>query len=222
MTFFASDSERLQQQLPFDRHAAVDHLMQADARLAGLIERIGPFDLELHPTHSTFAALARVIVYQQLSGRAASTIFGRVAALFGGEEAMTARVLTSLSDEELRGAGLSRPKLRALRDLGRRVLDGDLPEVEDLRRLDLDVLYERLTTVRGIGPWSVEMIAMFWFGHPDVLPTSDLGIRKGFQLVYELDELPSPPTIEDGAEPWRPFRSVASWYLWRAVDVATP
>lgn len=221
MAFFAAHDERLQPELPFDRHEAVAHLSAADPHLAALIERVGAYDLTLHPIHNTFAAVARVIVYQQLSGRAAGTIFGRVAALFGGEDSMSARALEDLSDEQLRAAGLSRGKLAALRDLARFARDGNLPVAKDLRQMEFDELHDILTNVRGVGPWSVEMIAMFWLGHPDILPTTDLGIRKGYQLLRALPDLPSPSDLVIGSEPWRPYRSVAAWYLWRAVDTAT-
>lgn len=212
----------LQPPLPFDANAALDHLALSDPALAELIGRVGPLELKLRPIASPFAALARIIIYQQLSGKAASTIFGRVLDLVGGPAYFDAEAAAALHDDDLRSAGVSRPKLRALRDLVEHSLRGEIPDADVLRGMDIEELYRVLTRVKGVGKWSVDMMAIFWLGHPDVLPLNDLGIRKGFQLVFSLDDLPGPEAMLERAEPWRPYRSVASWYLWRAVDTVVP
>ncbi|HEU4697694.1 MAG TPA: DNA-3-methyladenine glycosylase [Gemmatimonadales bacterium] len=204
--------------LAFDPEEAVRHLGTRDARLRRLIARVGGFTLRPEPTQSLFQALARSIVYQQLAGRAAATIHGRVQALFPDGRLEPAALL-ALPDESLRGAGLSAAKLAALQDLARKTLDGTVPTMPRLRRLDDEEIIERLTTVRGIGRWTVEMLLMFRLGRPDVLPLGDLGVRKGFQLTYGLDELPTPDELRERAERWRPYRSVGSWYMWRATEL---
>jgi len=193
-------------------------LAKADPVMAALIAEAGPCTLE--PRHDApFPALLRAIVYQQLSGKAAATIHGRVLALFGGE-VPPPDVLLSEPEEALRAAGLSRAKTAAVRDLAQKVLDGELPMYEEAAALPDDALVERLTKVRGVGPWTVEMYLIFGLGHTDVLPVSDLGVRQGFRLRYGGDALPDATTLRAHAERWRPWRSIASWYLWRAVDLA--
>jgi methylated-DNA-[protein]-cysteine S-methyltransferase len=206
--------------LGFDPEVAVEHLRRADAPLARLIDAAGPFRLELQQTPSVFGALAEAIVYQQLTGKAAATIYGRVCALFphahGGP---TAAQILRASDEKLRGAGLSRAKLLALRDLARRAAAGTIPNLAEIHGMEDDAIVERLTAVRGIGRWTVEMLLIFRLGRPDVLPADDYGVRKGFALTYRKRELPNRKELETRAERWRPYRSVASWYLWRAVEL---
>ena len=202
---------------PYDLTAATAHLADRDPVLKELIEHVGPCGLQLRPQVEPFAALLRSIVYQQLSGKAAATIYGRVAALFSAEHP-TPSALLALSEEDLRGAGLSRAKTAAARDLAARTLAGDVPDRAMLDQLDNDDIVQRLTQVRGIGPWTVEMLLIFYLGRPDVLPTTDLGVRKGFQRAYALDALPHPNDLRAHGAAWRPYRSVASWYLWRAAD----
>lgn len=205
----------------FDVASALKHLRRADPELARLIDSVGAFRMQVEPTPNLFAALAEAIVYQQLSGKAAATIYGRVCALFPQRPpGPSARRIAGVSDEALRGAGVSRPKILALRDLARCDLAGVVPSFAEARDLDDATLIERLTQVRGIGRWTVEMLLMFRLGRADVLPVDDYGIRKGFALTYDLDDLPSRQQLEEHGERWRPFRSVASWYLWRAVDLA--
>jgi methylated-DNA-[protein]-cysteine S-methyltransferase len=210
--------------LPFDAEAAVRQLSAADAVLAKQIAKTGAFRLELKETEGTFAALAEAVVYQQLSGRAAATIFGRVRALYPNGHLDPKRLLGS-NDEALRGAGLSAAKLASLRDLATKTIDGAIPTLAELDRMDDEAIVERLTTVRGVGRWTVEMLLMFRLGRPDVLPLADYGVKKGFARLflkgrtkYGPDELPTPAALTARAERWRPFRSVASWYLWRALE----
>jgi methylated-DNA-[protein]-cysteine S-methyltransferase len=212
-----------QETLPYDRQAALAHLTGADPVLAAHLAKIGDFTLALKQTEGVFSALAEAIVYQQLSGKAAATIYGRVRALLPKGQ-VDARALTLTSDDDLRRAGLSRSKLAALRDLSERTLAGNVPTLAQLRRLDDEAIVEKLTEVRGIGRWTVEMLLIFRLGRPDVLPVADYGIKKGYARVFhrgkKKDELPTADDLTRRGERWRPFRSVASWYLWRALDEA--
>ncbi|HEY5316672.1 MAG TPA: methylated-DNA--[protein]-cysteine S-methyltransferase [Solirubrobacteraceae bacterium] len=209
---------RAEPELGFDAAAAAAHLTKSDARLARIIARVGPPRIRLAATQSTFEALAESIVYQQLTGKAAATIHGRLRALFPRRR-VRPELLLAHADDALRGAGLSRGKVLALRDLAARTLDGTVPPVRALHALDDAAIVERLVTVRGIGRWTVEMLLIFRLGRPDVLPVGDYGVRHGFQLAYGKRALPTPAELERFGERWRPFRTVASWYLWRAVDL---
>jgi methylated-DNA-[protein]-cysteine S-methyltransferase len=218
----ASASQRAaggQGALPFDAQEAVAHLRARDARLARVIDGAGPLRLELAHTHSTFEALARSIVFQQLAGKAAAAIHGRLCALFPRKR-LRAEAIADASDALLRGAGLSRGKILALRDLAAKTLDGTVPAVRALHAMNDDAIVERLVQVRGIGRWTVEMLLIFRLGRPDVLPVGDFGVRHGFQLTYRKRALPTPKELARHAEKWRPFRTVASWYMWRAVELA--
>jgi O-6-methylguanine DNA methyltransferase len=201
-----------------DAAIAVAHLRKVDPTLGKLIDRIGPYRLEVEATSNLFAALARTICYQQLTGKAAATIFGRVCELFPGRR-LSAEKLLEIPDSALRAAGLSGSKLLSLRDLARRTLAGELPTLAEARRLPNEELVERLTVVRGIGRWSVEMLLIFRLGRPDVLPLDDYGIKKGFAVAFKKSELPSGKELEARGLRWRPYRSVASWYLWRAAEL---
>ena len=201
----------------YDPVVATAALRTADRRLGRLIDTVGPMTLRVEPTQSLFAALARSIVYQQLSGRAAATIHGRVLALFPRRRIGPAALL-ALTTEQLRAAGLSAAKTAALQDLAIKTLDGTVPTLGRVRRMPDEEIIERLVQVRGVGRWTVEMLLIFRLGRPDVLPVTDLGVRKGFAAVLKLDELPDAETMTRRAERWRPWRSVASWYLWRAAD----
>ncbi len=207
--------------LGFDPKVALKHVRASDPALTRVIDAVGPFDLELRKTASLFTALAEAIVYQQLTGKAAATIFGRVCALVPRtRQGPTARGILSVSDAKLRGAGLSRAKLFALRDLARKTVDGEIPKLAEARRMEDEALIERLTEVRGIGRWTVEMLLIFRLGRPDVLPADDYGIRKGFAAAFRKRELPTPKELEKRGERWKPYRTVASWYLWRAAERA--
>jgi methylated-DNA-[protein]-cysteine S-methyltransferase len=203
--------------VPYDAVAALGHLRKADPQLGALIDRVGAFRLELQKPRKTFEALAESIVYQQLTGKAAATIWGRVKERLGG--AVTAEAVAAASDATLRGAGLSGAKAAALRDLSARTLAGTVPPLPRLRRMDDEAIVEQLSEVRGIGRWTVEMLLIFGLGRPDVLPVDDYGVRKGFGRAFRTKELPKPREVAERGERWRPWRSVASWYLWRANDL---
>ncbi len=202
----------------FDPDVALAHLRSSDAALARLIDLIGPFRMRLEPTKSVFSALARAIVYQQLSGKAAATIFARLLALFPGPSGLTPERLLATSDETLRSAGLSRSKLLSLRDLAARAEAGEIPTLARIRRMPNEEIIETLTEVRGIGRWTVEMLLMFRLGRPDVLPLDDYGIKKGFAAAFGKRDLPSRAELEKRGQRWAPYRTVASWYLWRVLD----
>ncbi len=205
----------------FDPVIALAHLRTCDAALAKLIDRVGPFAMELKSASSLFDVLAEAIVYQQLHARAAASIHARVRALIPGTRGIAAaRALAGVPDEALRGAGLSRSKLLALRDLAAKTLDGHLPTIAKARRMDDEALIGHLTHVRGIGRWTAQMLLMFRLGRPGVLPVGDYGIRKGFGAAFRKREMPTPAEVEKRGERWRPYRSVASWYLWRAAEPA--
>jgi DNA-3-methyladenine glycosylase II len=205
--------------LTYDPEAACRHLVAADPLLAGLIARVGEFTMRPAPTQSLFAALLRSIVYQQLTGKAAATILGRVIRLFAPRRFPTPDDLLQIAPERLRQAGLSANKTAALRDLAAKTLDGTVPPLARIRRMDDEEIIEHLTAVRGIGRWTVEMLLIFRLGRPDVLPVADLGVRKGFALTFRKGRLPDAGTLLRRGERWRPYRSVASWYLWRAVEL---
>jgi 3-methyladenine DNA glycosylase/8-oxoguanine DNA glycosylase len=204
--------------LEYDPVLACRHLSDADPLLGALIERVGPCLLRPRRTQSLFAAVARAIVYQQLSGSAAATILGRVQALYAPKRFPTPLDILATPPERLRAAGLSTAKTAALRDLAERSLDGTVPTMRRARLMEDEEVIERLVQVRGVGRWTAEMLLMFRLGRGDVLPVSDLGIRKGFALTFGNRRLPAAITIERRAQRWRPYRSVACWYLWRALE----
>jgi DNA-3-methyladenine glycosylase II len=212
---------------PFDPEEALKHLRARDAKLAALIDRVGPCTLKLDASPSPFESLLESILYQQLHGKAAASIHRRVRECFRGDPSPQA--LLSAPDEILRGCGVSGNKIKALKDLAAKTRDGTVPtHAAILKMSDADIV-ERLTEVRGIGPWTVEMLLIFRLGRPDVLPVTDYGVRKGYALTFmrvpksrpiEAADLPKPDVVSKRGERWRPFRSVASWYLWRACDLA--
>jgi DNA-3-methyladenine glycosylase II len=202
----------------YDPAVALKHLSARDPLLAKLIKRVGAFDMELRHMHNPFEALARNIIYQQLHGNAAAAIHGRVIALTGRKRLRPEDILAA-SEESLRGAGLSGAKLVALKDLAAKTLDGTVPTLARLRRMSDEEIIEHLTQVRGIGRWTVEMLLIFRLGRPDVLPVGDYAVRKGFALLQGMEEMPKPKELLNYGELWRPYRSVASWYLWRATEL---
>ncbi len=202
---------------PFDVERARQELCRADPTLGRLIESVGPFRMELKKTRSVFIALAEAVVYQQLTGRAAATIWSRVCALYPRRTPTAAGTL-AMSEEQMRSAGLSLSKTRSLRDLAAKVDAGELPGLAKLRRMDDQSIIERLTQVHGIGRWTVEMLLMFRLGRPDVLPADDYGIRKGYAVAFKKRELPGREQLEKRADRWKPYRTMASWYLWRANE----
>lgn len=207
--------------LPFDAVAAVRHLAKADPELGRLMETVGPFGVEIRGMQDPFGSLAESIVYQQLTGKAAATIYGRVAALYLPKRKLRPADVLATPEETLRAAGLSRAKTAALKDLAAKTIDGTVPTMAALATLGDDEIVERITEVRGIGRWTVEMMLLFRLGRPDVLPATDYGVRKGFARVFRKRKLPEPKAILAYGERWRPFRSVASWYLWRATELET-
>ena len=202
----------------YDPDEAVRYLSRIDPVMGRLIRGAGPYALPIRSLHNPFEDLARNIIFQQLHGRAAAAIHERVVGLFGKKKLDPQDILES-ADEPLRGAGLSGAKLAALKDLARKTLDGRVPTLARLRRMQDEEIIERLTEVRGIGRWTVEMLLIFRLGRPDVLPTGDLAVVKGFSMVYGRKELPKPKEVLHYGERWRPFRSVASWYLWRVHEL---
>jgi DNA-3-methyladenine glycosylase II len=198
--------------------AGASHLRAVDRRLASLIGHVGP--CRLRPRDSIYRSLFRSILYQQLAGSAAAAILRRVCAPFGGVIPPPATLLAAPADG-LRAAGLSRQKLAYLKDLAAHFDDGRL-RAQRLARLPDDELIAAVTAVHGVGEWTAHMLMIFCLGRPDVLPVGDYGVRKGMQQLYRLRELPKPQKMERIAAPWRPYRSIAAWYLWRSLDVAVP
>ncbi|GHG70113.1 DNA-3-methyladenine glycosylase [Comamonas sp. KCTC 72670] len=194
-------------------------LARADPAMGALMKRVGAFKLQVRPLHSPFGALAESIVYQQLHGKAAATIFGRVCERVGSGKKFTPEALLAVPEASLREAGLSANKLAALLDLARKTQAGTVPTLAKVRRMDDAALIEHFTQVRGIGQWTVEMLLIFQLERPDVLPVDDFGVRKGFMKAYGLPEMPKPKALLAYGELWRPWRSVASWYLWRASEL---
>jgi DNA-3-methyladenine glycosylase II len=207
--------------LTYDAKAAVDHLRVADPTLAAVIESVGPLTLE--PRDGAFRMLSRAIFFQQLAGPAARAILGRVLATLGTDEDnwYEPAALLSASDEQLRTAGLSRQKMAYLRDLADKFASGLLSE-DGFEDLDDEEVIHRVSAVKGIGRWTGEMFLIFSLGRPDVLPVDDLGVRRGMQIAYGLTELPKPDEMRRIAEPWRPYRSAGTWYMWRSLGVALP
>ncbi len=206
--------------LSFDPALAVRKLASKDPILGKLMKKVGPCILELKPIDSPFHALAESIAYQQLTGKAAATIFGSVLALFGSPKFLCPHEVFAISDESLRSAGLSKSKLASMKDLASKAIEGLVPEGKVLHKMDDDEIIECLTTIRGIGNWTVEMMLIFRLGRPDILPIHDYGVRKGFALTYGYDALPKPKELAEYGECWRPYRTIASWYLWRSLDLA--
>ncbi len=204
----------------FDAAKVMRELCRADRRLARIIRKVGSYPTKRPKAQHPFAVLLRAIVYQQLATKAAAAIFGRLTAL-GANGFPTPEEILAFDETTLRGAGLSRQKIAAVKDLAARTIDGTVPDLKEIRRMSEEQILERLTRVHGIGEWSVQMFLMFQLGRPDVLPINDYGLRKGFQNVFGLDDVPKPKTVLAHGERWRPYRSIASWYLWRAAETKT-
>jgi DNA-3-methyladenine glycosylase II len=197
---------------------ALAHLRDVDPKLAAVIDAVGPCTLKPARMQSPYEALLESIVYQQLTGKAAATILGRVKASIGGGGFPSPEAVLAAPDDALRAAGLSRAKTAAIKDLAAKQRDGHVPPLARLRRMDDDAIVEHLTAIRGIGRWTVEMMLIFRLGRPDVLPVHDYGVRNGFRIIYGKRALPTPVQLARHAERWRPHRTIASWYLWRAVE----
>ena len=201
-------------------HAIITHLGHVDPVMKQLIAVAGPFVMATREEHSPFEALVRAIAHQQLHGKAAQSILNRFILSCGRGSFPEPEALLALEDAALRAAGFSFSKIAALRDLATKTLSGIVPHGDALHELsDLDII-ERLTAVRGIGRWTVEMLLMFQLRRPDVLPVDDFGVRYGFRLAYGLKQMPAPKVLAMFGERWAPYRSAAAWYLWRAVDLA--
>jgi DNA-3-methyladenine glycosylase II len=201
-----------------DHEHAHQHLSATDPRMAALIARSRRYNIVPAASMRPFDALAESIAYQQLSGKAAATIFGRVRALFPKRKWLDPEQLLATPDDKLRGAGLSRAKTAALKDLAAKTIDRTVPSGRALLRMSDDEIIARLTQVRGIGRWTVEMLLLFDLGRPDVWPVDDYGVRKGFAKTFGRRKLPTPKQLMKIGEKWRPYRSVAAWYFWRALD----
>ena len=236
--------------LLYDSAKALAHLRAADPKLGALIDKVeatGGFTLKTHHARSPFHSLFEAILYQQLHGKAAATIHRRVRLIYSSAEIRAAieggadhaqfahllddplpQQLLDTPDALLRAAGVSFNKIKAMRDLAARTLDGTVPTPVAIRKLTDAEIIERLTEVRGIGSWTVEMLLIFTLGRPDVFPVSDFGVRKGFALTFmripksraiTAADLPKPEVMLNRAKRWAPYRSVAAWYMWRACDL---
>ncbi len=201
-----------------DLRRAEKELSRRDPVLGRLIKKAGPCRLEKATHFEPFESLMSSIAHQQLTGKAAETILGRLKAKLGDGEWPTAKKLAATRLPSLRSCGFSRAKGLALKDLAAKTLDGTVPTAKQLHDMPEDAIVERLTEVRGIGRWTVEMMLMFRLGRLDVLPVDDFGVRKGYSLLYRKKEMVKPKELLALGEPWRPFRSVASWYMWRALE----
>ena len=194
------------------------HLAATDPRIAQLIARSRRYDITPSLSIRPFDALAESIAYQQLSGKAAATIWGRVRALYPRKKYLDPKLVLATPDEKLCAAGLSRSKVAALKDLAVKTIDGTVPSARSLAKMTDEEIIERLITVRGIGRWTVEMLLLFDLGRRDVWPVHDYGVRKGFAKTFGRRKLPSPKQLLKLGEKWRPYRSAAAWYFWRALD----
>ncbi|XGV96899.1 MAG: DNA-3-methyladenine glycosylase [Leptolyngbya sp. BL-A-14] len=205
-----------------DYTIAIATLKQADPILAALIEQVGACTLNLgRQKGDLLYCLCESILYQQLSGKAAAAIHRRFLALYPDQESPSAADLLNTPDEDLRGAGISRPKIVYLKDLAQKTLDG-LPSMAELETMDDEAIVQTLLPIKGVGRWTVQMLLIFRLHRWDVLPVDDLGIRSGIRRTYGLAELPDKKTVERIGKPWQPYRTIASWYLWRSLDITTP
>src|SRR5262249_12451841 len=201
-----------------DHNHAHQLLSASDVRMAALITRSRRYEIQPAVSIRPFDALAESIAYQQLNGKAAATIWGRVRALYPKTKWLDPGKVLATSDETLRAAGLSRSKTAAIKDLAAKTIDGTVPSGRALLRMSDDEIIARLTQVRGIGRWTVEMLLLFDLGRPDVWPVADYGVQKGFAKTFRKRKLPRPKELMKHGEKWRPYRSIAAWYFWRALD----
>jgi DNA-3-methyladenine glycosylase II len=198
---------------------AVAHLRAADPVLDRLIERVGPCLFRRSRSNSPFQALLYAVAHQQLHGAAAKAILGRFVALYPGSDFPSPEDVRATPDRQLRAVGFSRGKIRCIRDLTAKTLEGVVPVRRVIQRLDDETVIKRLTAVHGVGRWTVEMLLMSTLGRPDVLPVDDYGIRAGFRIAFGMKSMPRPVTVRRRGERWRPYRTIASWYLWRATEL---
>src|SRR5947207_13395051 len=206
--------------LPFDLDDATKHLSASDETLAELVRSTAPFQAEMEAHQSPYEALLEAIAYQSISGKAAATIFGRVKALSATGGFPTPQEMLKFRTQALRKAGLSGAKVLAMKDLAKKTIEGVVPTLEESEKLSDEELVKRLVSVRGIGAWTVEMFLIFRLGRPDVLPIHDLGVKKGWSITYDKKHMPRPKELLAFGERWRPYRTVASWYMWRACQRA--
>lgn len=197
----------------------LNHLSGVDVNLGGLIRAVGPYGLVKETETQPFTALAQAIAHQQLHAAAARNILGRLIANVGGGVFPTPEIVVAAPDEALRAVGFSGSKIAALRDLAAKTIEGVVPDRATLEKLEDAEIIARLTEVRGIGRWTVEMLLMFHLGRPDILPVDDFGVRMGFQLTNGLRKMPAPKVLAIYGERWGPHRSAAAWYFWRAVEL---
>jgi DNA-3-methyladenine glycosylase II len=195
-------------------------LEKKDKVMARLIREVGPIDLKPDALQSPYRALVRSVVFQQLHGKAAATILGRVVDLYPGKVFPDPEDLLKTQDKKLRAAGLSYSKILAVKDIATKTIEGVVPSTRKIARMENEDIIERLTSIRGVGLWTVEMMLIFKLGRPDVLPSTDFGVRKGFSITYGHKEMPTPKALLAYGEIWRPYRTTAAWYLWRAADRA--
>ena len=198
---------------------AANHLRSRDPRLAEWIDRLGVIRMPARRSPDPYVALLETIAYQQLAGSAAKKIWERVLGLFDEAGPRPERLL-ALSEDQLRSAGLSRSKAVSMRDIAARTLAGEVPDAAGMKKMSDEQLFETLTQIRGVGPWTVEMLMMFTLRRPDIMPATDYGVRKGFQVLYRKREMPAPKLLLQKAEIWRPYRTAAALYLWRIADAA--
>lgn len=198
---------------------AYTHLSQVDPVMKRLIQSAAPCAIQPR-RRSPYESLVRAVAYQQLNGTAAETIVRRFIALFPGRRFPRPEEIGTMSEERIRTAGFSRAKVAAIRDIAAKTCNGTVPPRRTLAGLSDDEIVSRLTECRGVGRWTVEMFLMFTLARPDVLPVDDFGVRTGFRLAYGRTELPKPRELAEFGERWRPHRTTASWYLWRAVELA--
>jgi 3-methyladenine DNA glycosylase/8-oxoguanine DNA glycosylase len=197
---------------------AVAHLARVEPRLADIIEQVGECRLKIEELQTPFEALAESIIYQQITGKAAQTITNRLIEKFAPKAFPEPSDIVAASDEDLRSVGISRPKVLALRDLAEKTISGLVPTMEELHTMGDQEIIDHLIQIRGIGRWTAEMLLIFRLGRMDVLPIHDYGVRKGFAIAFNKKELPTPLQLQKRGEKWKPYRTVASWYLWRATD----
>jgi DNA-3-methyladenine glycosylase II len=202
--------------------AALKHLSAVDPVMARLIREVGPCELEHEPWRSPFQSLVQAVAHQQLNGTAANTILTRFKKLFPKRKFPKAEDLASVTDEQLRAAGFSYAKIRAVRDIAAKSLDGTIPSSRQIAKLSDEEIIVRLTEARGVGRWTVEMLLIFQLGRSDVLPVDDFGVRSGFRIAYKKREMPKPKALLAFGKKWRPHATTAAWYLWRAADAAKP
>lgn len=206
--------------LAFELEEAVRHLSECDQVLKALIAEMAPFKIDVADEESPYEVLLESIAYQSISGKAASTIYGRIKALGENGRPPTPEKMLKIPPTKLRKAGLSGAKVLAMKDLAKKAIDGIVPTHDEALKLSDEELVERLVSVRGIGAWTVEMFLIFRLGRPDVLPIHDLGVKKGWSVTYGKKHMPKPKELLKFGERWRPYRTVASWYMWRAFERA--